>query len=103
MALTVTEVSTNYQGARLVKTFDITGDSSYPTNGEDLTRAQLGFVVIESADFSPAGGYTFDYDRTNQKVKAYWVDTTTDGAPQAEVANATNLSAVTTRAVFTGT
>lgn len=103
MALTVTAVGTNYEGARMKKTFDVTGDSSYPTGGEDLTRATLGFVNIENVTATNAGGYVFEYDRANQKLKAYWVDTTVDGAALAEVAAATNLSSVTTRIEVTGT
>ena len=44
---------------------------------------------------APNSGYVFEYDATNEKIKAFWVDTTTDGAPMAEVADETDLSGVT--------
>lgn len=71
-------------------------DSSYPTGGESLTYAELGFSKAPDwVEVVPKAGFVFEYDIANQKLKAYWVDTTVDGAAMAEVVNATNLSAVT--------
>lgn len=81
---------------------DITGDSSYPTGGEDLTLAMLqalcpglGKVV---ADWSKVKFFNSEadpsnrrwvLDRTNKKLLAY--------AAGVEVVNTTDLSAVTIR------
>lgn len=69
-------------------------DSSYPTNGESITTIADKFATVYGVLVSPASGYTFEYDIANKKVKAFWVDTTVDGAALAEVANTTNLSAL---------
>lgn len=98
MALTVTRIyGPDSVGNRYQSVSTIAFDSSYATGGEALTVAQLGLsddgeVHIE---VHPSAGYVFEYDHTNNKVKAYWVDTTTDGAKMAEVASTTDLSGVT--------
>ena len=103
MAVSVSTVHTNYEGARKVATVDITFDASYPTGGEALTPATLGFVTLTRVDIDPGDGYVFEYDYANEKVLAYWVDTSTDGAPLAQVGNTTDLSSVVARAAVTGT
>lgn len=98
MALTVTEVSRNQgPGNRMEVIATVTFDSSYATGGESLTPASLGFQTFDFVSVTTSGGYVFSYDHTNSKVKAYWVDTSTDGAPLAEVASTTDLSAITCR------
>lgn len=75
------------------KRVKITFDSSYATGGETLDASDCGFtVVLGVVPLSGASGYTFQYE--SGKIKVYWVDTTTDGAAQAEVASTTDLSAV---------
>ena len=103
MAVSVSTVHTNYEGARKVATVDITFDASYPTGGEALTPATLGFVTLTRVDIDPGDGYVFEYDYANEKVIAYWVDTSTDGAPLAEVAGSEDLSGSTARATVVGT
>lgn len=78
----------------------VTLDASYPTGGEGLTLAQLGFALapdwVEVFPYSvEAAGYSFVYDLTNKKLLAYWGDNNNaaDG-PLTEVAAATDLSAV---------
>lgn len=97
MAVTVTEVVKTAVKDRYMHIFKVTFDSSYPTGGEPLTAADLGFsdhaTNLNVLGF--AGGYTLNYDAANAKLMAFWVDTTVDGAAMAEVANTTNLSAVT--------
>jgi hypothetical protein len=88
-------------GTKMVLTY-ITFDSSYPTGGEALTTAQLGLEEVLAVIFPCSAGYSFAYDETNQKVLAYWVDTTTDGAALAQVENTTNLSAVSVWALAFG-
>jgi hypothetical protein len=85
---------------------DLTFDSSYPTGGEAFDVAQLGlsevwFAVIDATAPS-ATSYQFRYDKVNGKIQAYWVDTSVDGAALAEVADTTDLSTVTVRALFYG-
>lgn len=75
----------------------ITFDSSYPTGGEAITPAQFGLQAIDFVLLSNNGGNDFEYDYTNNKVKAR---VTTTGV---EVANAVDLSAVSTRAIVFGT
>ena len=43
-------------------------DSAYPIGGESMTFPSFtpGYVAIE-----PYGGYTFEYDHTNEKIKAF--------------------------------
>lgn len=54
---------------------DVTFDNSYPAGGEALTPANLGFTDIEpyaqivSLVATPSGGYNFEYDYANRKLK----------------------------------
>ncbi len=50
---------------------DVTFDSSYPTGGEALTAQQFGLSVLNFVLPSPAGGYIFEFDHTNKKLKAF--------------------------------
>lgn len=99
MAVTVTQV-TNRQsvGQYFEKLVDIQLDNSYATNGVALTPAQLGFgevLQVLPEETAGAAARSFVYDRANQKLLAY--------APAgAEVANATDLSAVTVRTLVRG-
>lgn len=82
------------RGLKIV-TGTVAFDSSYPTGGEATTDISGHFTELLGVFFESKSGYTFSYDYTNNKVLAYWVDTTVDGAAQAQVANTTDLSAVT--------
>lgn len=78
----------------------ITFDSSYPTGGEAVTLAQLGVDRLDWLDVatSTIGNVpAWDGSTTSPKVKLYWVDTTTDGAPLAEVASTTDVSTTVVR------
>lgn len=70
-------------------------DSNYPTGGEALTAADLGLSTVVFATIQSRAGYVFEYDIANSKILAYWVDTSTDGAAMAEVADTTSLAALT--------
>lgn len=48
---------------------EITFDNSYPTGGESLTPRELGLNVIDFMEIESAGGYMFQYDHANQKIK----------------------------------
>jgi len=82
---------------------DVTFDSSYATGGEEVKPAQLGLRNVFLVQAGNSGGYAFEYDYTNTKLKAYYGDndSASDG-PLVEVPNATNLSAVTARIVAYG-
>ena len=77
---------------------DVTMSSSYATNGDTLTAGAVEMNEILVAEFPETftGGYELAYDRTNSKVKAYVITT------GVEAANTTNLSGVTSRAIFWG-
>lgn len=69
-------------------------DSSYATNGEALDLAANR--SIKRLILQPTAGYVFEWDRANQKIKAYrGKDPGNAGGadiPLVEVANAVDLS-----------
>ena len=72
-----------------------TGPASYVTGGDAVTAATFGLSRLDHLIISAVseGGYGFAWDPSAAKIKALWVDTTTDGAPMAEVATDTDLDA----------
>lgn len=94
MALSLANFKPGVSGNRRSNIVDVTFDSSYPTGGEALTPAQLGLISVDTVLADGKLGYTFPYDRTNQKLLAF------NGTTQA--ANEADLSAVTTRVVAIG-
>lgn len=95
MGLTVAVTSNQVVGARRQVVGTVAFDSSYPTGGEALTPATLGLIAVDHINVPAKSGYTFEYDYTNKKLLAYWVDTSVDGAAQAQVVDTTNLSTLT--------
>jgi len=101
MAVTVTKkldyVPQAHGPIQIMCIAEIAFDASYPTGGEALTPSDFGMTyAIEAViAFGAKGGYEFDFDKANQKLKAiyYDYDAAADGAA-IEVANATDLSAV---------
>ncbi|HEY7822294.1 MAG TPA: hypothetical protein VIG24_05655 [Acidimicrobiia bacterium] len=77
----------------------VTFDSSYPTGGEAVTLAQLGLTRLDWLSVETTDGYVPAWDGSTSapKIKLFWVDTTVDGAPLAEVTAATDASAVVVR------
>ncbi len=99
MALTNGTISVNVEGNKRVVRLTTTFDSSYATGGEAFDPYAVGgFVTVDRVIVEPKAGYTFDYVPSttpgSRKIKAYWVDTSVDGAALAEVASTTNLSTV---------
>jgi len=96
MAITVSSITNNgpAAGGTVQKQATATFDSSYATGGEALAAADLGFSRIISVQVNPSAGYVFEWVASTGKIKAYWVDTTVDGAAMAEVTATTDLSAV---------
>lgn len=81
---------------RYVHVHKVDFDASYPTGGEALTVAELGFSVKPDVVLVfPRLGHVFEYDMANEKLLAYWGDNNNaaDG-PLVEVPNTTNLSAL---------
>lgn len=82
---------------------DYTFDNSYSIGGEAvdlaavLSFADLWYVNINQVAPVATTGLVFKYDYTNKKIVAFWVDTTVDGAPLAEVVDTTDLAAYTVR------
>lgn len=99
MALTVTDVKLGVSGNKFTRTLKVAFDSSYPTGGESLTKADMQFpdgVTVDQVQLSGLGGYTASYDYTNQKIIVYNTDRASAAAQAGqEVANTTNLSALT--------
>lgn len=105
MGVTLAITGRNVVGNRRVVEFNVTGDSSYATGGESLTAADVNLLMPEYAgqlaatdsdkvllyvsESDSTGRYT-SLDKTNDKIM-FW-------AAGAEVAGATNLSAVTIKA-----
>lgn len=83
-------------GNRKFVTADVTFDSSYATGGEAISVSSLGLTRLDFMWVSVGAGYVPQWDGslTEPKIKLYWVDTTTDGAPMAEVASTTDVSSV---------
>jgi len=76
-----------------VKVGTITFDSSYPTNGESLTAADLGFSTeISCLIAAPSYGLIYEYDTTNSKLKAHY-PTGGGAVPATRVAPETTIPA----------
>lgn len=98
MALTVVQKEKNLRYGNQAGgcVAEITFDSVYPTNGESLTAAQLGVATLSYVKADDTDGYTFVYDYTNHKLKAF-VRTT-----GLEVADQTDLATVVTNVFVVG-
>lgn len=97
MAVAVSGVQiAQYVGNQRMVEATVTFDSSYPANGEAVAVADLGLSRLDRLECRPSAGYipVWDGSKTAPKIKVFWVDTTTDGAPMAEVVAATDLSAL---------
>ena len=121
MALTYTEKKRAKMGNAYAVLADITFDSSYPTNGEALAASVFGLNSIDIMLCETAGGYMFQYDYANAKLKAFYPraaltgsldvadtaatltgDTDVAAAAGAEVGNTVDLHTVTVRVVAIG-
>lgn len=79
-------------GEQRLVTFTFDFDSSYPTGGESLTHQWLGLVRIDFLVASPKSGLTFEYDYTNEKLKAIF-PTGGAGTPASGLAVPAGLAA----------
>lgn len=96
MALVASQTAyVEYMGQdRVFTATTVAFDSSYPTGGEALTVAQLGLSTLDAVWAPNNGAHSFQYDAANSKLLAY---TNSDGA---QVANTTDLSALTAVTVY---
>lgn len=97
MAVTATKLLEIHANKKRVVFGSLAWDNSYPTGGEAITLNQLGLSVLEQLLPFPSLGYvpSWDGSESSPLVLLYWVDTTVDGAPLAEVADTTDVSAIT--------
>ena len=104
MAVTATEFFKSEVEGRRMHVYKLAFDDSYPTGGEAIAAGDVGLTRIDDAIIAPTDGYVFSWDRTNGKILAYWVDTTTDGAKMAQVVDTTDINANLTAvlAIFFG-
>lgn len=93
MANTYTLLFKGEVEGRRMHVYTIAFDDAYPTGGEAVTADNVGLTRIDNAIIAPAGGFVFQWDQANSKIKAYWVDTSTDGAAMAEVVDTTDINA----------
>ncbi len=71
MSVSISEVRRTVFGNRRVVVANVTFDSSYPTGGEALAPSALSMQNFDLVQAGQASGYAFEYDYTNQKLKAY--------------------------------
>ncbi len=71
MALTITNKIFTVLGNKRAAIFDVAYPSSYAFGGESLTPEMVGLSVAEQVLVSGKGGYTFEYDTENDKIKVF--------------------------------
>jgi hypothetical protein len=102
MALTITQSRPDLSGRRKEVDVRITADSSYPAGGYSYDfGARHGIRDVDQVVITPSGGYLIEYDYVNKKIK-FLVGGAAVSVPAAEVAAATNLSAIRFRVYARG-
>ena len=103
MSVAIALKSKNKTYDSLIVTAEVTFDDSYPTGGEPISAASLGLKSIDFLSANPNGGYVFEFDHANSKLKAFQADydAVADG-PLIQVADKTDLKAVKSRIWATG-
>jgi hypothetical protein len=105
MALTVTRIRpTISNGNRTTRMFDIDLDSSYLPAGEALTRATMGFKVVDSFVPEIKDGFSVRWDSTNEKLIVYTAEATVpgDGSAMEAQLDQNLASTINIRCVVTG-
>lgn len=111
MALSLSTVKKTVWGDIRVHIVDVTFDSSYPTGGESLTKADLGFTTTTLGVFTTTkqtgsvAVYESVYDLTNEKLMVYGVEQDADAAttePFDQENDTANLSALVVRVIALG-
>ena len=72
MALTISVPEKPFVGSKREVYATVTFDSSYATGGEAFSPTNVGLEEFLFVEVSFSAGYLFEYDYTNQKIKAYW-------------------------------
>ena len=70
MAITVTIDKQTIQGNKRTHRASITFDSSYPRGGEAFTAGDMGMSRLDMVFPTPQGNMNFEWDETNDKLKA---------------------------------
>ena len=75
MSVTITNKRQDNIGSKKLVTCDVTFDSSYASGGESPEtgsfKTQLGLTRVTNAILGQVGGYSYEYDYTNHKIKVY--------------------------------
>ena len=84
--------------------FTVTFDSSYPTNGEVITPANLLFDarIDNIIPFDYPQGYVPSWDQVNGKMRMFYGNYDAADGPLIEVPNTTDIQTATVRAVAEG-
>lgn len=93
MALGITVNDRSVYGNKKIVIASLAFDSSYPTNGESFTPADVSLDTISFISFEQRAGYLFEYDYTNKKIKVYGPHTHTIRFQTSAAANAVTAAA----------
>jgi len=69
MSLTTTIDRRSTFGNQRIRHLSVDFDSSYPLGGEAFSPGDMGLSRADMVTPSPQGGYSFEYDETNEKLK----------------------------------
>ena len=72
MALTISNTEATL-GNKLSVLADVAFDNSYAIGGESITANNVGLSTIEKLMIDPCQGYSFEWDKTNGKIKVFQV------------------------------
>jgi hypothetical protein len=103
MAATVTLLQRIKLGNARMNVCTVTFDSSYATGGEAVTPEQMGLTVVDMVIATNSGGYAFEYDYANEKLKVFVGNN--DGAadgPLVEAAAESDFDEVVARLIAIG-
>ena len=110
MALTVSQVGRNQvSGNRITAYYTaITDDTTWNAGGEAFdASATSGLKEINQVSIENSGGYVFEYDRANAKIKAYVqhdpAEETGGANKPLQEATGLNLTTITMRISVVGT
>ena len=98
LSFTFTGDHTSVEGPRRKMRGTLAFDSSYAAGGESLTPAAVGMRVIEQLQTEPTNGYYFEYDITNQLLKAF--KSQSSGVIDVSTTRTLNDSGGTTEALY---
>lgn len=105
MGLTITNIEHSILGNKAVAFFDVAFDSSYVTGGESLKPDVAGMYDVAFVHAVAQSGYSFEYDYTNKKLKAYYPSSAEESHTHASgtLADAASGAGASHNHAFTGT